>query len=94
MRVLRAVLKHVPSCNMAQISIACRYEKCAILKHVSDWHCANFVISKPGSKPHVTCKVLKHKNCARRPKVRPSYCILFVCLFFRKECWAISNSMS
>ena len=27
------------------------------VKHVSNWHCENFVISKP----HVKCKVLKHK---------------------------------
>ena len=46
LRVLRAVLKHVPSWNMFQIGMACRFEKCAFLKHVSDWHRANFVISR------------------------------------------------
>ena len=46
-----------PSCNMFQIGMVWWHhsEKCAFLKHVSDWHCANFVILKP----HVKCKVLK-----------------------------------
>ena len=26
--------------------MVCRFEKCAFLKHVSDWHRANFVISR------------------------------------------------
>ena len=46
LRMLRAVLKHVPSCNMFQIGMVCRSEKCVFLKHVSDWHPANFVISR------------------------------------------------
>ena len=45
-RVLRAVLKHAPSWNIFQIAMVCRFEKCAFLKHVSDWHRANFVISR------------------------------------------------
>ena len=56
----------------------CHYEK-----HVSDWQCANFVILKP----HVKYKILKH-SCAKRPSVRPSYCI---CLFFSNECRATSK---
>ena len=44
--VLRAALKHVPSWNIFQIGLVCRSEKCAFLKHVSDWHHANFVISR------------------------------------------------
>ena len=44
--MLRAVLKHVPSWNMFQIGMVCRFEKCAFLKDVSDWHRANFVISR------------------------------------------------
>ena len=31
---------------MFQIGMVCRFEKCAFLKHVSDWHRANFVISR------------------------------------------------
>ena len=56
--LLCVVLEHVPSLNMFQIGMVCCSEKCAFLKHVLDWHCANFVISKP----HVKCKVLKHKK--------------------------------
>ena len=61
---LRAVLKHVPSWNMFHISVLCHSVKCAFLKCVSDWHCANFVKSKP----HVECKILKHKNLWRDQK--------------------------
>ena len=43
--VLHAVQKHVPSWNIFQISMVCRSEKCAFLKHVSDCHPENFVIS-------------------------------------------------
>ena len=43
---------------MFQIDMVCRSETCGFLKHVSDWHCANFAISKS----HVKCKVKKHKN--------------------------------
>ena len=31
---------------MFQIGMVCRFEKCAFLKHVSDWHRANFVVSR------------------------------------------------
>ena len=37
--------------------MVCLFEKHVFLKHVSNWHCENFVISKP----YVKCKVLKHK---------------------------------
>ena len=46
MHGLRAVLKHEPFWNMFQIATVYHSEKCAILKLVSDWHCANFVISR------------------------------------------------
>ena len=59
-------LKHVPFWNMFHFGIVCRSEKCTILKHISDWQCANFVIMVI-SKPSVKCKVLKHKTCAKRP---------------------------
>ena len=88
--MLRAVLKHVPTCNMFQIGIVCCFEKCAFLTHVSDWHRANFVISKL----HVKCKVLKHKICEKRSKVRSSFICLFVCLFFSNKSKATSNAMS
>ena len=45
-RVMRAILKHVPSWNMFWIGMVCCSEKCAFLKHVSDWHRADFVISR------------------------------------------------
>ena len=32
MYVLRAVLKHVPSWNMFQIVMVCRFEKCALIE--------------------------------------------------------------
>ena len=31
---------------MFQIGMVCHFEKCAFLKHVSDWRRANFVISR------------------------------------------------
>ena len=43
--------------NMFEIGTVCLFEKYVFLKHVSNWHCENFVISKP----YVKCKVLKHK---------------------------------
>ena len=55
-----------------------RSEKCAILEHVSDWHCANFVISKP----HVKCKVLEHKKLAQKDHKKAKLLCLFFCLFF------------
>ena len=67
----------VPIWNMFQIVMVCQSEKCAFLKHVSDWHKVNFVISKP----HVTCKVLK-KLCEKRPKVRPSCFVCLLVLFY------------
>ena len=30
----------------SEVCVACRSEKCATLKHVSDWRCGNFVISR------------------------------------------------
>ena len=72
----RAVLKRVPSWNMFQIGMVWYSEKCALLKHVSDCYCANFIILKP----HVKCKVLRHtKMCAKRPHVKQAAFCLFVC---------------
>ena len=56
MRVLRDVL-------MFLIGMVCRSEKCAILKRLSDWHCANFIISKPHK--HAKWEVQMHKNLRR-----------------------------
>ena len=70
---------NVQSRNVFQIGIMCRSEKCAILKHASYWHCANLVISKP----HVKCKVLKHKNLCKETK-RPIYCIFVFVIRLRQ----------
>ena len=83
-------LKHVPFWNMFHFGIVCRSEKCTILKHISDWQCANFVIMVI-SKPSVKCKVLKHKTCAKRPNGQAT---TVVCLFFSYECRATSNTVS
>ena len=48
-----------------------------ILKHVSDWHCANFVIFNL----HVECKNLKHKNLCKEAKSKAKLHSLFVCVF-------------
>ena len=75
--VLRAVLKRA---NLKQDSdwqgVSVPFCKWAFLKHVSNWHCANIVISKLCVK---LCKVLKHKE--KRQEAWPS-CI---CLFCSKK---------
>ena len=43
--------------KLFEIGMVCLFEKHVFLKHVSNWHCKNFVISKP----YVKFKVLKHK---------------------------------
>ena len=64
-RMLRAVLKDVPSWwSMFQIGMVCPSKKRAFLKHVSNWHCENFVISKP----RVKWKVVKHKIVCKETK--------------------------
>ena len=70
-------MKHVPFWNMFQFGIVCRSEKCAILKHTSDWHYAKFVISKL----HIKCnlKVPKHKNLCKETKSKATLLYLFVC---------------
>ena len=74
-RVLRTILKHVPPFwNMFQIGIVCHSEKCAILKHASDWHWANFIISQP----HVKCKDLKYKNLCKETNNKAKVLHLFV----------------
>ena len=61
---------------MFQIGIVRPSEKTCILKHVSNWHCVNVVISKP----HVKCKVVKHKLFCKESKSMTKL-HLFVCLF-------------
>ena len=54
--------------------MVCPFEKRVFVKHVSNWHCENFVISKP----YVKCKVLKHKILRIDTKSMTKLC-LFVC---------------
>ena len=56
--VLRAVLKHVPFWNIFQIGMVCLSEKYAFLKNVSDWHRANFVISRVDSKMSIKTRCI------------------------------------
>ena len=46
-------------------------QKCALLKHASYWHCADFVISKL----MLNARSWSIQTCAGRPKLRPSYYI-------------------
>ena len=68
----------------------CRFETCAILRHVSDWHCVlfwkmcyseTFLIGTVQTWSYQSC-MLNAKSwsisCAKKSKVRPTYCI---CLF-------------
>ena len=63
----------------------CHSEKCGILKHASDWHRANFVISQP----HIKCKVLK--NLCKDTISKAKLLHLFVC-FSIMNIWAVAAS--
>ena len=59
-------------------------EWCAILEHVSDWHCANFVLSKL----YVIMQDPEAYNFVQRDqkyKAKQAALILFVC-FFSSKC--------
>ena len=65
----------VPFWIIFRIGIGCLSEKCAVLKHVSHWQCANFVIWKP----QFEYKVLKHKNFCKETKSKAKLLHLFIC---------------
>ena len=52
---------------------------CAILEHVSDWHCANFVLSKL----HVIMQDPEAYNFVQRDQKYKAKQAAFVCLFFQ-----------
>ena len=53
--MLHAILKHVPSWNLFQIGMACYSKKCAVLIHISDWHCStNVDISRADNKIYLS----------------------------------------
>ena len=75
MHVLGAVLKHVPVKHVWDWH-SVPFWKTYICETSSNWHCENFVISKPC----VKCKVLKHKILRIDTKSTTRLC-LFVCFF-------------
>ena len=86
--------------------VACRSETCAILKHVSDWHCVPFwictivpfwnmlqicTVQTSSYQSHIlNARSRSIKTCASIPKVRPSYCICFALFCFVLLCFFFS----